>query len=365
MNMQVTGGTTFSQINQERQNVGGALNGLDGGKHLRFKGGDTLYTHDSNKWHGIHFMNRASKHEAAAAAIKTSIDNELGQAGAGDQIFQKLGLNKKITVDDLARIATEVSKAKTFAAADAKQAQQTGQLSSLTEATKDQMHAVGGQLLQQMAELPDVPEGDLASQHMGNDYFRANAAPKAKTDALEKLHTDGAESLSAPEAAAAFKEHLAATPVMSADKLVALMTNEHVSDAVGYYTAKSTHTTKVVERDTEKDVPKRQAAAEGLRTAIDETLTKQEKADLKERIGLLKDLSALSRDKIGLISKAPEDANNQDALWAKSIAVSHSLFTGQPQTSVIAESGLPGKEAGGAARDLVTALAVHYDAIFN
>lgn len=359
MNMQITGGTTFSQIYQERQNVGGALSGLDGGKSLRLKNGDNLYTHDSNKWHSIHFINRASKHEAAATAIKQAIDNELGPGG-GNQIFQQLGLNKKVTVGDLKQINTAVAAHKAAAAAD--------NVDGLLKATTGQVGEVRQRLLDAMAELPDVPANHKATQHQDVDFFRSSRPNPREFDAaaLQKLNDEGADGLDAAEAAAAYKAHLAATPTMPAEKFAALMTNEHVSDAVGYFTGENTVGTTAVPRDSAKaDPDNMRAAARELRRAVDETLDPAEKAALKERIEFARDLAAVSRDKIGLAGKVPDDNEVQGAMWVKSIAVSYGLFAGHQQTDLIAASGLSNRDASVAGRDLVTALAIHYDTVFG
>lgn len=360
MNMQITGGTggtKFSEIYQQRTADGGALKGLDGEKHLRFKGGDTLYTHDSNKRHSLHFMDRASKHSAAAGAVKQAIDNELG-AGAGDKIFKSLGLNKKVTIDGLGRISSQVNAAKG--------ARLATELPGLLQDTAGQIGALRAQLVHEMGKLPDVPAGDKANQHQGVDYFRANAAPATKLDSLEKLRDEGVAGLSAQEAAAALKEHLNSTPTMPVGKFVTLMTSEHVSEAVGYFTGANTHGGKGVTRDSDKAKPENmQAAARELRDLIDDTLTAKEKADLKERVGLMRDLSAIHGDKVGLISTREDESDIQTELWAKSIAVSYGLFAGHNQQAINDHSGMSIKDAGVAARDLVTAMAIHYDTIFN
>ena len=101
-----------------------------------------------------------------------------------------------------------------------------------------------------------------------------------------------------------------------------------------------------------------------MKAEIDRTLTAGEKAALKERIDFIVELAGANVDKLGNASTRPEDANDQDKMWMKSIAVSFPTFLGTDE-SVLESIGGQAPEAKIKSRDFVTALAIHRDTIFG
>jgi hypothetical protein len=152
-------------------------------------------------------------------------------------------------------------------------------------------------------------------------------------------------------------------PVADNRKLAKLINNDALPDAVGYYSGHNTlHATVIGKNDvTQQDST---AAALKLKAAIDRTLTPGEKAALKQRIDFVVEQAQANVAKLGMASTRPEDANDQDKMWMKSIAVSFPTFLGTDK-SVLEAIGGQASEAGIKSRDFITALAIHRDTIFG
>lgn len=362
--MQIGPATTFAQISQQTKPTG-QFAGVPGEKHLRLSATGDLHTHRTDKWSGIHFLNRAEKHKQAAQAIKQAIDTQAGMAGVGDRVFERLGLGKKVKVSDLAAIKQEIGRAQEDVSRQ--------QVLDKAAPHKGEYAATKSRYLAQMSLLPDVAGTGqpMAHNNAGKDLFRSNIGDDEKVTALDKIGSHGVGSLNAREAAGALKGMFYES-VAPLAKLAKLADHEAVPDAVGYFTGRNTVSAKPVGRDAV--APEDSDAAAGrLKQAIDSTLSPAEKAALKQRIDFLVDAAPIMTAKIGLCSADAADANSQDKLWMKSMAVSYPLFLGTTQEQFAAAHGGPaaatlGPEATAAAvkgRDLLTALAIHRDAIFG
>jgi hypothetical protein len=354
--MQVSGATSFTQIFQQTK-AGGQFENVPGEKHLRLSTTGDLHTHRTDKSSGIHFLARAEKHKQAAEAIKTAIDTEIGMQGVGDRVFERLGLGNKVKVSDLLAIKQEISKAVTDVSYQ--------EVVDKAAPRRGDYAATRTRFLDLMGKLPSVLGGQkpMATDNMANDYFRSKITDVEKSGALDKLGTQGAGSLNLREAAGAIRG-MFYEPVAPMGKLAKLINNDALPDAVGYYSGKNTLTERAIDKD-EVSQQDSEAAARKLKQAIDRTLSPSEKAALKERIDFLADLAPLMTDKVGLCNNRPEDANDQDKLWMKSMAVSYPLFLGSSQEEVNGAVGGPTKDAAIKGRDFITALAIHRDIIFG
>lgn len=355
--MQINPGqTTFTQMYQQTK-AGGQFENVPGEKHLRLSATGDLHTHREDKGSGIHFLDRAEKHKQAAAAVKAALDLEFGTPGLGDRIFARLGLDKMVKVSDLALIRGQIGHAQDDLA---------------RQETLDQARPLQGQyqnvkatLMYRMGQLPSVltTAKPMAADNTGIDYFRANINDADKRTALTKLQSQGNQQLDGREAAGVVKA-MFYEPVAPLGKLAKLANHPALDDAVGYYTGKNTLQATVVAKNAVPAQDTADAVVE-LRKAIDKTLTPTEKAALKERIDFIVDMAPLMHAKIGHCNTRVEDANDQDKLWMKSMAVSYPLFLGGTNEGVNGAIGGTANEAAVKGRNLVTALAVHRDAIFG
>jgi hypothetical protein len=281
------------------------------------------------------------------------IDKEVGRAGAGDAIFRQLGLGATVPRSQLGLIKSQLDLQ-----------------ARLNRAARLREHLpdLAALVLTKTREMGDAPKGSTARENISKDLFRPSGS-KAEPGALQKLdNAEDVESadLSHQEAVSALKAIWQATPTMPAEKFIALIRNEAVSDAVGYFTGKNTPAEKAVPLDSQQASRENvEAGAQRLKEAIERTLAPAEKEALRERAAFLRDMAALSLQKVGLISQNKDEAEIQEELWIKSIAVSWTLFSGHAGPDVINDSGLDVKEASTQARDFITACAVHYDTIFG
>jgi hypothetical protein len=111
--MQIGNQTTFTQIQQQFQ-PGKFTPGALANKHLRFDGGNQLYTHSSSPFKISGFgaqaaQARATKHADGAAQVKAAIDREFG-AGTANRVFASIqqqtgrNLDQGVKRSDLAAI---------------------------------------------------------------------------------------------------------------------------------------------------------------------------------------------------------------------------------------------------------------------
>lgn len=189
--MQVNNTTTFSQIYQQRQ-AGGEFDGKDAGKNLRLSDKSGLHIHREDKDSGVRFLRRAEKHEAAATALKQSIDNELGP-GKDALVFKNLGISSKlVSLGQLDQIHHEVENLKETMPRGMNLARVDGQR-QLLEGTVN--HTMNNNETAAVRANFDHKIANLAQDQFDRDFFRANIHFKAGNETRTLPITPGQAQL--------------------------------------------------------------------------------------------------------------------------------------------------------------------------
>ncbi|MEE4379679.1 MAG: hypothetical protein V2J55_19500 [Candidatus Competibacteraceae bacterium] len=189
-----------------------------------------------------------------------------------------------------------------------------------------------------------------------NDPLRQDNKDKTKTlNNIRKIQHGQMNQVTTKDMFDSFSHVAKNSPVVPLNKLAPLANSNHVAGAVGLYSGNNTFGKQPI-----KTPPDRNAAMQ-LRDEINNTLTPQERAQLKARVELMSKMADVySQHQPNL----PGLGNNNKAKHTKSMAVNYSTWVGHPTLDVNAAIGGNARTSGIKARDLMTALVLHKDIIF-
>jgi len=343
-------------------------------KLLRINENETSLHTKSSKLRGFGndaTTRREAKYQRAVDQVKSQLDAQFGK-GVGTKILSDMNITNRISVGQLKAITSNLAN-------DAKDAIKE----QLASEMSNHIAPLQSKVLALYQEMHDVPSSKPARE--SSDPIRTNLTKKESIVAMQKVHDDidAIDELNIDECACCVMNGMSKNQIVSTTKIDTLMQLDCVEQAVGDMTSANTMGKTVVSFDpteqqietlgedeawqaanAERELSMHQGALE-LKEYLTEMLTTDELAFFKAQAKFVKDLSELQVQKVGYCGNETDTNTIKAQLWAKTNTVNSATLLGFEITELAQESDLSMKECMFSARNLMTAMAIHYDTIFD
>ncbi|RJG42097.1 hypothetical protein [Motilimonas pumila] len=336
--------TTMSQIQSTFKDTGD-------GKDLRVnENEDRLHT---KSWKPGGFgadaaTRREAKYQSAVNMVKDTINREYGD-GVGDRVLSKLGITDRMSVGQLKQMSDNY-----IVQTRAELAQELAQ--EMTAFIDDLKSSV----IQHYNNMDDVDPNQHAM--FKEDPIRVTTSVQS---AMAKISKDQEvpNDISVMNSCGCLMKGFESDKQLSSSKIDFLINLPCVEQAVGDMTSK-----KGIEfnydNEQARDLSMHQGALE-LKSFIDEALNDEEKQFLKERVEFVREIAGLQIDKIGYCSSPDDSDEKKLQQWIRTDSVNSGIFLGFDMVEQAKESDMKMRDVMFNSRDLLSALAIHCDTIFD